>query len=75
MKIMSFKPDHDGTIAALDASSAELIYSYEAEKDSFRRYSSINPTTILEAAGRLDAIPDVVAVGGWDTGFGHDAVG
>lgn len=35
MRIMSFKPDHDGTIAALDVSAAELIYSYEAEKDSF----------------------------------------
>ncbi|MER9064653.1 carbamoyltransferase C-terminal domain-containing protein [Mesorhizobium sp. M0698] len=75
MRIMSFKPDHDGTIAALDASAAELIYSYEAEKDSFPRYSTINPTTILEAAGRLDAIPDIIAVGGWCTGFGHDAVG
>lgn len=35
MRIMSFKPGHDGAIAALDASAAELIYSYEAEKDSF----------------------------------------
>ncbi|ESY87270.1 carbamoyltransferase C-terminal domain-containing protein [Mesorhizobium sp. LNHC229A00] len=76
MRIMSFKPDHDGTIAALDVSAAKLIYSYEAEKDSFPRYSTINPTTILEAAGRLDAIPDIIAVGGWEsTGFGHDAVG
>ncbi|MER9222951.1 proline dehydrogenase [Mesorhizobium sp. M0644] len=75
MRIMSFKPGHDGTIAALDASAPELIYSYEAEKDSFARYSTINPTTILEAAGRLDAIPDVFAVGGWATGFNHDPVG
>ncbi|MEI9419250.1 carbamoyltransferase C-terminal domain-containing protein [Mesorhizobium sp. Cs1321R2N1] len=75
MRIMSFKPDHDGTIALLDVSAAELIYSYEAEKDSFPRYSTINPTTILQAAGRLDAIPDIIAVGGWCTGFGHDAVG
>ncbi|MEI8702975.1 carbamoyltransferase C-terminal domain-containing protein [Mesorhizobium sp. ISC15] len=72
---MSFKPGHDGTIAALDISAAELIYSFEAEKDSFPRYSTINPTTILEAAGRLDAIPDIIAVGGWHTGFGHDPVG
>ncbi|MER9684168.1 proline dehydrogenase [Mesorhizobium sp. M0184] len=75
MKIMSLKPDHDGTIAALDTSSAELIYSYEAEKDSFPRYSTITPATVLEAAGRLDDIPDVMAVGGWLTGFGADAVG
>lgn len=65
MRILSFKPHHDGAIAALDGASAELIYSYEAEKDSFPRYSSINPTTVLEAAGRLDAIPDVLlSVGG-----------
>ncbi|WP_245303337.1 carbamoyltransferase C-terminal domain-containing protein, partial [Mesorhizobium loti] len=66
MRIISFKPHHDGTIAALDTSSAELIYSYEAEKDSFPRYSAVTPTTVLDAAGRLDAIPDVVAVGGWE---------
>ncbi|MDX8502603.1 carbamoyltransferase C-terminal domain-containing protein [Mesorhizobium sp. VK4C] len=75
MKILSLKPDHDSAIVALDGSAAELIYSYEAEKDSFPRYSTVNPATILEAAGRLGAIPDVVAVGGWCTGFGHDAVG
>ncbi|AGS25152.1 3'-hydroxymethylcephem-O-carbamoyltransferase (plasmid) [Rhizobium etli bv. mimosae str. Mim1] len=62
---MSLKPDHDGAIAALDSSTAELIYSYEPEKDSFPRYSAITPTTLLDAAGRLDAIPDVVAIGGW----------
>ncbi|RWB93976.1 MAG: proline dehydrogenase [Mesorhizobium sp.] len=75
MRIMSFKPGHDGTCAALDASAAQLIYSYEAEKDSFPRYSPITPTAILEAAGRLDATPDVIAVGGWWTGFGSDPVG
>ncbi|MER9845567.1 proline dehydrogenase [Mesorhizobium australicum] len=67
---MSFKPHHDGTIVALDASSSELIYSYEAEKDSFPRYSTITATTVLDAAGKLGAIPDVIAVGGWSkTGF------
>ncbi|MER8989392.1 carbamoyltransferase C-terminal domain-containing protein [Mesorhizobium sp. M0843] len=76
MKILSFKPGHDGTIVALDASAAELIFSYEAEKDSFLRYSTINPATILEAAGRLNAIPDVVAVGGWETtGLGRPKSG
>ncbi|MER8453805.1 proline dehydrogenase [Mesorhizobium sp. M1428] len=66
MRIMSFKPGHDGAIAALDATAAELIYSYEAEKDSFPRYSTITPITVLDAAGRLDALPDVIAVGGWE---------
>ncbi|TIQ34088.1 MAG: proline dehydrogenase [Mesorhizobium sp.] len=71
MMIISFKPGHDGTIAALDESAAELIYSYEAEKDSFPRYSTVTPTTVLDAAGRLDAIPDVIAVGGWETTIAH----
>ncbi|RRH94125.1 proline dehydrogenase [Mesorhizobium tamadayense] len=65
MRVISFKPGHDGTIAALDASAVELTYSYEAEKDSFLRYSTITPTSVLDAAGRLDAIPDVVAISGW----------
>lgn len=65
MRIMSFKPGHDGVIAGLDASAAELIYSYEAEKDSFPRYSTITPSAVLDAAGRLHDIPDVIAVSGW----------
>ncbi|CDX24994.1 3'-hydroxymethylcephem-O-carbamoyltransferase [Mesorhizobium plurifarium] len=74
MRIISLKPGHDGTIAALDASAGELLYSYESEKDSFPRYSPINPTTILDAVGRLDAIPDVIAIGGWTkTGFTSDS--
>ncbi|MER9560303.1 carbamoyltransferase C-terminal domain-containing protein [Mesorhizobium sp. M0323] len=65
MIINSFKPGHDGAIAAVDASSAELIYSYEAEKDSFGRYSTITPSVVLDAASRLSAIPDVIAISGW----------
>ncbi len=73
MLIMSFKPGHDGTIAALDASKGRLLYSYEAEKDSFPRYSSLTPTTFLEAAGCLDQIPDVIAFSGWSkTGMARD---
>ncbi|MES0033570.1 carbamoyltransferase C-terminal domain-containing protein [Mesorhizobium sp. M0040] len=73
MRIISMKPGHDGAIAALDGSAAELIYSYEAEKDSFPRYSTITPTTVLDAAGHLDAIPDVIAVGGWENaGFARN---
>ncbi|RWO06212.1 MAG: proline dehydrogenase [Mesorhizobium sp.] len=75
MMIISFKPGHDGTIAALNASAAELIYSYEAEKNSFPRYSAITPTTVLDAAGRLDAIPDVIAVGGWESTAGYYGIG
>ncbi|RWO03389.1 MAG: proline dehydrogenase [Mesorhizobium sp.] len=65
MMIISFKPGHDGVIAGLDTSAAELTFSYEAEKDSFPRYSTLTPTTVLDAAVCLDAIPDVIAIGGW----------
>lgn len=65
MKIMSFKPGHDGAVSAVDASTAELLYSYEAEKDSFARYSPVTPTSVFDAAGRLDDIPDVIAISGW----------
>lgn len=63
MLIIAFKPGHDGAVAAIR--DRGLIYSLEAEKDSHPRYSSILPMTVLDLAERLDAIPDVVALGGW----------
>ena len=68
MKILSMKPGHDGSAALVDTDSARLLWSYEAEKDSFPRYESFNPQTLLDAAGMLDALPDVVAVSGWAKG-------
>ncbi|KAA3441951.1 proline dehydrogenase [Mesorhizobium sp. SARCC-RB16n] len=65
MKIISLKPDHDGTIAAVDASTAELLFSYESEKDSFPRYTAITPTSVVDTMGRLESIPDVIAISGW----------
>ncbi|WP_269814807.1 carbamoyltransferase C-terminal domain-containing protein [Nocardia aurea] len=41
------------------------MYSLESEKDSFARYSVLTPTTLLNIAERLDTLPDVVAIGGW----------
>ncbi|MFF5860736.1 carbamoyltransferase C-terminal domain-containing protein [Streptomyces sp. NPDC012751] len=68
MLIVAFKPGHDGCMAAIR--DGELLYSLESEKDSFARYSFLTPTTVLELAERLDAIPDVIAVGGWqETGI------
>src|SRR5215212_661638 len=83
MLILAFKPGHDGAIAAIK--DRELLFSLEAEKDSFPRYSLLNPTTVLSAVEMLGELPDVIGVGGWfkrafvaaDIGagyFGADAV-
>ncbi|WP_331741123.1 3-hydroxymethylcephem carbamoyltransferase (plasmid) [Streptomyces sp. NBC_01527] len=68
MLIVAFKPGHDGCMAVIR--DGKLLYSLESEKDSFARYSFLTPTTVLELAERLDEMPDVVAVGGWqETGI------
>ncbi len=67
MLILSFKSGHDGTLAAID--NGNLLFSLEAEKDSFPRYDRITPELIAVAAKRLDRIPDVVAISGWVKGF------
>jgi len=64
--IVGFKPGHDGGMAVIR--DGHLLYSLESEKDSFFRYSPLTPATVLEIAERLDALPDVVAVGGWQEG-------
>ncbi|MBN6037314.1 carbamoyltransferase C-terminal domain-containing protein [Amycolatopsis sp. 195334CR] len=81
MLIVAFKPGHDGAVAAIGG--RRLLYSLESEKDSRPRYSPILPTTILDLAERLDAVPDVVALGGWSdlassriayTGAGYEGI-
>lgn len=67
MKILSFKPGHDGAIAVVD--NGKLLLSLEAEKDSFPRYYNVTPSAILSAMSYLDNVPDIVAVSGWVKGF------
>lgn len=68
MKIFSMKPGHDGSVALVDTDSTRLLWSYEAEKDSFPRYESFNPHNLVEAASMLGEMPDVFAVSGWAKG-------
>ncbi|MFH8802193.1 carbamoyltransferase C-terminal domain-containing protein [Streptomyces sp. NPDC017936] len=63
MLVFALKPGHDGTIAVLR--DRRLLYSLESEKDSFGRYTTVNVNTVLEIAEHVDALPDVVALGGW----------
>ncbi|WP_424100579.1 carbamoyltransferase C-terminal domain-containing protein [Moorena producens] len=68
MKILSFKPGHDGSIVYLN--EGYLVFSLEGEKNSFRRYSAVTVNLFEEAMSYVDDIPDVVAVGGWYKGVG-----
>lgn len=63
MRILSLKPGHDGAAAYVD--DGHLVYSLEAEKDSFERYGEITASLVAQAAELAPAPPDVVAIGGW----------
>lgn len=65
MLVVAFKPGHDGSVAAIQ--DGRLVFSLEAEKDSFARYSALTPVTFLEMAEQLKDLPDVVALGGWNS--------
>lgn len=69
MKILSFKSGHDGSIAYV--SDGTLIFSMEAEKDSFKRHSPITPNVLFEAMSHIQDIPDIIAIGGWIKGVGY----
>jgi hydroxymethyl cephem carbamoyltransferase len=66
MLIAAFKPGHDGAVAAVEDGKLTLLL--EPEKDSFPRHSALTPTTVLDVAERLGRVPDVFALGGWQTG-------
>jgi hydroxymethyl cephem carbamoyltransferase len=63
MKVLAFKPGHDGTVAFVD--DGDLVFSLEAEKDSFPRYSEMTAQVLVEAMTFASGPPDVVAMGGW----------
>ncbi|MFJ8955163.1 carbamoyltransferase C-terminal domain-containing protein [Streptomyces sp. NPDC102381] len=63
MLVLSLKPGHDGSIAAIQDN--KLLFSLESEKDSVQRYSELTPVTMLEAAELCGEVPDVIALGGW----------
>jgi predicted NodU family carbamoyl transferase len=63
MRILAFKPHHDGAVAFLDG--PRLVTSVEPEKDSFPRFDHLTPSSLLEAGALVDVEPDVVALGGW----------
>lgn len=68
MNIFSMKPGHDGSVAVINTDSAELVFSWEAEKDSFPRYEVFNPELLISSSTKMLKIPDVFAVSGWAKG-------
>jgi hydroxymethyl cephem carbamoyltransferase len=63
MRVMGIKAGHDGSVAFVDDN--ELVFSIEAEKDSFARNSEVTPSLLLQAMEMAPARPDVLALGGW----------
>jgi predicted NodU family carbamoyl transferase len=63
VNFLSYNPGHDGAIAFLQ--DAHLLFSIEAEKDSNYRYSAVGISDVLNAAGELGVLPDVICMGGW----------
>lgn len=71
MRILSFKPGHDGQVALLRG--GRLEFSIEAEKDNGARYAPVSPSTLLSSFPRVGAPPDVVALSGWTADFHRDS--
>jgi hydroxymethyl cephem carbamoyltransferase len=63
MKILGIKPGHDGSIVFIDDNN--LIFSLEAEKNSFPRYSDVSAQLIAQALEMAPSMPDILAIGGW----------
>lgn len=63
MNILSYNPGHDGSFAYL--SDGHLVLSYEAEKNSHFRYSSLSIPDVFNLLGEINEIPDVLCKGGW----------
>src|SRR5438445_268996 len=70
---MSLKPGHDGSIALIE--DGRLVYSVEAEKDSFLRFGETSPSLFATAAQMSPGVPDVLAISGWEKGGGETPAG
>jgi hydroxymethyl cephem carbamoyltransferase len=66
MRVLAFKPGHDGHIAHLV--DGVLEFSIEAEKDSGRRYAAVDVPMMLDVLETVDMLPDAFALSGWAVG-------
>ncbi|MEM9422429.1 MAG: carbamoyltransferase C-terminal domain-containing protein [Pseudomonadota bacterium] len=61
MKILSLNSGNGGAIAAVDASSGNLLFLYEAEKDNFPKNSSATLDSFIEGSAWFNEVPRVLA--------------
>jgi hydroxymethyl cephem carbamoyltransferase len=64
--VLGINPGHDGAVAYI--SDGDLKFSFESEKDNGYRYARVDSKTFVKALLACDAIPDVIASGGWSAG-------
>lgn len=69
MKILSFKPGHDGCVAFIR--NCILEFSHEAEKDSGARFAALDPSSFVYALQEAQSAPDVIAISGWEEKRGN----
>ena len=62
MLVLALNTGHDGAFAAVE--DGKLLFSQEAEKDSFLRHSDLDATSMLNAVEHLGEVPDVIAYAG-----------
>lgn len=63
MRVLAFKPGHDASAVCID--DGRLVFSFEAEKDSFPRFSGLSTEVVAQAIEAMPGTPDIVAIGGW----------
>jgi hydroxymethyl cephem carbamoyltransferase len=64
MLVLALNSGHDGAFAAVK--DGTLMFSQEAEKDSYMRHSPITATSVMNAVEQIGEMPDAVAfTGGW----------
>lgn len=63
MRILSYNPGHDGTLAYIQ--DGHLMFSIEAEKNSNYRYSPVSSHDVFNVLGEIEDRPDVICTGGW----------
>lgn len=63
MRILSYNPGHDGAVALIE--EARLSFSIESEKGSNYRHSAVSVADVLDVAGELSNVPDVICMSGW----------
>ena len=66
MKVLSIKSGESSALAGINADLGQLLFSYEAEKDSFPKSAAMTAESLMNAGLWFDHLPDVLALSGYD---------